>query len=145
MMAVVSNLCKTGTVCDGQGWLVKRTILLLNTTHNATIIDNTGFRTRQRAVDRVEDTLGDSGLGGCRDNATSKLTALGNRRNHPRLNIGLDLLFIGPLGMGTDGGALATVTAQCVSAAVCLQEVLRLPELRPARPDWRPGKDVDHR
>lgn len=36
------------------------------------------------------------------------------------LNIGLDLLFVGGLGMGVVGAALATVTAQIISAAVCL-------------------------
>ena len=79
--------------------------------------------------------------------ASGFLHALGNSKTplialvcSTVVNIALDWLFIGPLGMGTDGGALATVTAQCVSAAVCLLEVLRLPELRPARPDWRPDR-----
>lgn len=54
------------------------------------------------------------------------------------VNIGLDWLFVGPLGMGTDGGAWATVTAQLVSAGICLSAVLRLPELRPEARDYRP-------
>ena len=45
------------------------------------------------------------------------------------VNIGLDWWFVGPLGMGTDGGAIATVTAQAVSAGICLTAVLRIPEL----------------
>lgn len=36
------------------------------------------------------------------------------------LNIGLDLLFVCVFGLGVVGAALATVTAQAVSAAVCL-------------------------
>ena len=54
------------------------------------------------------------------------------------VNIGLDWLFVGPLHMGTDGGAWATVIAQVVSASICLAAVLRIPELRPTRADYRP-------
>ena len=58
------------------------------------------------------------------------------------VNIGLDWLFVGPLRMGTDGGAWATVTAQVVSASICLAAVLRIPELRPARGDYQPDSGV---
>ncbi len=54
------------------------------------------------------------------------------------VNIGLDWLFVGPLGLGTNGGAYATVIAQAVSAAICLAAVLKIPELRPQRGDYRP-------
>lgn len=54
------------------------------------------------------------------------------------VNIGLDWVFVGPLGWGTDGGAYATVIAQGVSALICMTAVLRIPELRPSRPDYRP-------
>lgn len=36
------------------------------------------------------------------------------------LNVGLDLLFVGPLGFGVPGAALATVLAQLVSVVLCL-------------------------
>ena len=73
------------------------------------------------------------------------LHALGNSRT-PLLalacasiaNMGLDLLFIGPFGMGTDGGALATISAQAISALICGWTVLRQPELHPEKSDFRP-------
>ena len=46
------------------------------------------------------------------------------------LNVALDVLFVGPLGMGVGGAALATVVAQGTSSALCLTYVyLRRPEL----------------
>ncbi|MDR1137963.1 MAG: MATE family efflux transporter [Synergistaceae bacterium] len=36
------------------------------------------------------------------------------------LNVGLDLLFVGPLGMGVFGAALATVLSQLIAAVCCL-------------------------
>ncbi len=72
------------------------------------------------------------------------LHALGNSRTpllalacSSAVNIGLDWLFVGPLGMGTNGGAYATVIAQAVSAAICLAAVLRIPELKPRKGDYR--------
>ncbi|MCQ2452524.1 MAG: MATE family efflux transporter [Oscillospiraceae bacterium] len=41
------------------------------------------------------------------------------------LNIGLDLLFVGPLAMGVTGAALATVLAQLFSALCCLVYIFR--------------------
>ncbi len=80
------------------------------------------------------------------------LQALGNSRT-PLLalacasvvNIVLDWLFVGPCGLGTDGGALATVTAQTVSACVSLAAVLRLPLLHPGRKDLRPHRSMSLR
>ena len=73
------------------------------------------------------------------------LHALGNSRTpllalacSSAVNIGLDWWFVGSLGMGTNGGAYATVLAQTVSAVICLRAVVRIPELRPARADYRP-------
>ncbi len=73
------------------------------------------------------------------------LHALGNSRTpfialtvSTAVNIALDWWFVGSLGMGTDGGAWATVIAQTVSAFICLLAVLKIPELRPRREDYRP-------
>ena len=73
------------------------------------------------------------------------LHALGNSRTPllamvcaSSVNIGMDWLFVGPLGMGTDGGAYATVIAQAVSAIICLSAVLRIRELQPQKSDYRP-------
>ena len=75
------------------------------------------------------------------------LHALGNSRTplialacSTTVNIVLDWWFVGPLGMGTNGGAFATVIAQIVSATICLAAVLRIPELQPVRQDYRPDK-----
>ena len=72
------------------------------------------------------------------------LHALGNSKTplialacSSAVNIGLDWLFVGPLHMGTDGGAYATVIAQFVSAFICLAAVLRIPDLRPQKRDFR--------
>ena len=73
------------------------------------------------------------------------LHALGNSRTplialvcSTAVNIGLDWWFVGSLGMGTNGGAYATVIAQAVSAAICLAAVLKIPELRLEKKDYRP-------
>ena len=58
------------------------------------------------------------------------------------VNIVLDWWFVGSLGLGTNGGAYATVIAQAVSAAICLSAVLKIPELRPRRTDYRPDRRV---
>ena len=77
------------------------------------------------------------------------LYALGNSRTpllalacSTAVNIALDWCFVGPLGLGTNGGAYATVIAQAVSAGICLAAVLRIQELRPRRTDYRPDRRV---
>lgn len=41
------------------------------------------------------------------------------------LNIVLDLLFVGPLQMGVNGAAIATVLSQCISAICCIAYAFR--------------------
>ncbi|MBT2483935.1 MULTISPECIES: MATE family efflux transporter [unclassified Microbacterium] len=54
------------------------------------------------------------------------------------LNVGLVILMVGPLAWGVGGAALATVVAQAVSVALCLEFVRRrLPMLHLRRADWR--------
>ena len=54
------------------------------------------------------------------------------------LNVGLVVLMVGPLEWGVGGAALATVVAQAVSVALCLEFVRRrLPMLHLRRTDWR--------
>lgn len=85
----------------------------------------------------------------CLNTFSGFLHALGNSRT-PLLalacstvvNIGLDWWFVGSLGLGTNGGAYATVIAQAVSAAICLAAVLKIPELQPRRKDYRPDRTV---
>lgn len=58
------------------------------------------------------------------------------------LNIALVLLFVGVLGLGVAGAALATVLAQSVSVLLCLEYVRRrLPVLHVHREDWRAARD----
>ncbi|MBQ0042069.1 MAG: MATE family efflux transporter [Lachnospiraceae bacterium] len=58
------------------------------------------------------------------------------------VNIGLDILFVGPLNMGTDGAAYATIAAQFVCAVCCLiYMIIKTKELFPKDKDeWIPGK-----
>ncbi|MDR1299229.1 MAG: MATE family efflux transporter [Oscillospiraceae bacterium] len=42
------------------------------------------------------------------------------------LNVGLDILFVGPLHMEVAGAAIATIICQYISAAVCLVRLLRM-------------------
>lgn len=42
------------------------------------------------------------------------------------LNTGLDILFIASFGMGVEGAALATITAQLVSSVVCLVKIMTM-------------------
>jgi putative MATE family efflux protein len=60
------------------------------------------------------------------------------------LNVGLVVLMVGPLEWGVGGAALATVVAQAVSVALCLEFVRRrLPMLHLRRADWRiTGDDI---
>ena len=85
----------------------------------------------------------------CLNTFSGFLHALGNSRTpllalacSTAINIGLDWWFVGFLGFGTNGGAYATVIAQAVSAAICLAAVLKIPELRPQRKDYRPDRPV---
>ena len=62
----------------------------------------------------------------------SVLRAVGNSRQPMRIimitsvvNVALDLLFVGPLGMGTAGAALATVLSQALSCVLALCYLLR--------------------
>ena len=49
------------------------------------------------------------------------------------LNVVLDLLFVGPLQMGVNGAAIATVLAQCISAICCVIYAFRkMPIIRKA-------------
>lgn len=58
------------------------------------------------------------------------------------LNVGLVVLMVGPLDWGVGGAALATVVAQAVSVALCLEFVRRrLPMLHLRRVDWRVTRD----
>ena len=85
----------------------------------------------------------------CLNTFSGFLHALGNSRTpllalacSTAVNIGLDWWFVGSLGFGTNGGAYATVIAQAVSAFICLTAVLKIPELRPQRRDYRPDRPV---
>ena len=80
------------------------------------------------------------------------LHALGNSRTpllalicSTIINIILDWWFVGSLGMGTNGGAYATVTAQSVSAAICMTAVLKTPELLPGRKYYLPDPGMMRR
>lgn len=54
------------------------------------------------------------------------------------LNVGLVILFVGPLAWGVGGAALATVVAQAVSVLLCLELIRRrMPVLHLRREDWR--------
>jgi len=54
------------------------------------------------------------------------------------LNVGLVVFFIGPLGLGVGGAALATVAAQSFSVGLCLNHIRRrVPALHLHRSDWR--------
>ena len=57
-------------------------------------------------------------------------------------NILLDGWFVGSLGMGTNGGAYATVISQGLSSLICFLAVRRIPELNPAGTDYRPDGRV---
>ncbi len=57
------------------------------------------------------------------------------------LNVGLDVLFMGPLHMGVQGAAVATVLAQGISAVGGLWYMWRrCPELHFGRRDWHPPR-----
>ncbi len=57
------------------------------------------------------------------------------------LNVGLDLLFMGPFAMGVRGAAIATIVSQAVSAALSGAYILKnYPELRFSREDHSSGR-----
>ena len=78
--------------------------------------------------------------------AASVLRALGDSRTPlyflivaTVLNIGLDILFMGPCQMGVAGAAVATVAAQLFSGLACLLYIHRkMPQLHLTRQDLRP-------
>lgn len=72
---------------------------------------------------------------------SSILRAVGNSKQPMRiilysclLNVVLDLLFVGPLGMGTAGAALATVISQALSCGLALGYLLRHRDVFSFRP-----------
>ena len=79
--------------------------------------------------------------------AASVLRALGDSRTPlyflivaTVLNIALDILLMGPLGMGVEGAAYATVSAQLFSGLACLVYIhYKVPLLRLTRQDLRPN------
>ncbi|MBR4459553.1 MAG: MATE family efflux transporter [Clostridia bacterium] len=60
------------------------------------------------------------------------------------VNIGLDILFVSALHR-VEGGAIATVCAQAVSALICFLAVRRMPLLHPSREDLRPDRAMCRR
>lgn len=78
--------------------------------------------------------------------AASVLRALGDSRTPlyflivaTVLNIGLDILFMGPFQMGVAGAAVATVAAQLFSGLACLLYIhCKMPQLHLTRQDLRP-------
>lgn len=63
------------------------------------------------------------------------------------LNVVLDLLFVGPLQMGVNGAAIATVLAQCISAVFCIVYAFRkMPimklAVKYAAVDWKIVKET---
>jgi len=53
-------------------------------------------------------------------------------------NIALDCLFVIGFGWGIPGAAIATVISQCVSSAICLMALKRVPMVHPSRSDLKP-------
>ena len=84
---------------------------------------------------------------------SSILRAVGNSKQPMRiilcacgLNVLLDLLFVGPLGMGTAGAALATVISQALSCALALGYLLKNRDIFSCRPGLlrMRGEDAAH-
>lgn len=57
-------------------------------------------------------------------------------------NIGLDFLFIGPLGLGPAGAALGTTVSQAVSVAVSLVAIVKHKSLTVKKCDFRPVRPI---
>ena len=62
------------------------------------------------------------------------------------VNIVLDIVFMGPMGMGVEGAAYATVAAQLFSGLACLLYMhIKMPQLRLSRQDLEPnGREMLH-
>ena len=58
------------------------------------------------------------------------------------LNIGLDFLLIGSLGMGAAGAALATVLSQAVSDILAIRALLSMTGIAPKRNDFAFDRDI---
>jgi len=59
------------------------------------------------------------------------------------LNVGLDILFIVPLGMGVQGAAVATVAAQAVASVICGFYIFRRArQIIPGREDFVPDREI---
>lgn len=61
------------------------------------------------------------------------------------INMGLDWVLIGPVGMGTAGGACATVFSQGISALISFRAVRRLRQLHPAGEDLHRDPQMSRR
>lgn len=79
--------------------------------------------------------------------SSSVLRALGNSRTplvsvviSSAVNIALDILFVGPAGMGVEGVAIATAVAQCCALAFCLVKLRGIQQARIGRSDFKDGK-----
>lgn len=77
----------------------------------------------------------------------SVLRALGNSRTplvsiliSTVVNIALDILFVGPFGMGVEGVAIATAIAQCCALAFCLIKLRAIEAARIGRRDFKDGR-----
>jgi Na+-driven multidrug efflux pump len=58
------------------------------------------------------------------------------------INVGLDLLLIGPAGMGAAGAALATVLSQAISDILAVRALFRMKDIVPARRDIHFDRDI---
>lgn len=80
------------------------------------------------------------------------LRALGNSRTpltgviiSSIVNIVLDIVFVGPLGMGVAGAAIATAIATCSSFAYCFLKLHGIEEARISRSDFKNGLNAARR
>ncbi len=59
------------------------------------------------------------------------------------LNVGLDILFVGAIGLGVRGAAIATVISQFISAILCfIYALIRYPLFRIKASDLKPTKEM---
>ncbi len=77
------------------------------------------------------------------------LRALGNSRTplaavmvSSIINIALDLLFVGPCGMGIAGSAIATVIANCCALVYCVHRLKSIEAVRITPEDFKRGRDA---
>lgn len=61
------------------------------------------------------------------------------------INVVLDLIFVLVLHWGIAGAASATIIAQVFSALYCLNKMLKIPELKLSRDDWKLDARLDGR